>query len=53
MDVQETIKCLYILLDNVVLDEQDSKSTKINDVRPDSFDWVIREAIYYLESLND
>lgn len=53
MDINETIKCLQILLDCVVLNKGNPNFTLLDDVKPSSFDWVIKEAIYHLESIDD
>lgn len=53
MDVQEVIECLHILLDCVILDKGDPKFTLLQDVKPSSFDWVIKEAITLLENIDD
>lgn len=53
MDINETIKCLRLILDCVVMDKRDSYFTILNDIKPESFDWVIKEAIYHLESIDD
>lgn len=50
MTTTEIICCLQELRKNVVVDSCiNSKITIINDVRPDSFDWVLNEAIQALE----
>lgn len=50
MNTTEIICCLQELRKNAVVDGCVSpKITIINDVKPDSFDWVISEAIQALE----
>lgn len=53
MDVQETIDCLQLLLDSVILKDNDPKFTILNNVKPSSFEFVIKEAIYHLEPIED
>lgn len=53
MKAHETIECLKLLLDSVVLDKGDPKFTILNDVKPSSFKWVIQEAMYYLYKFDD
>lgn len=53
MDVHETIECLQLLLDSIVLDKGDPKITVLQDVKPSSFDFVIHEALYYLYKFDD
>jgi hypothetical protein len=53
MDVQETIDCLQLLLDSVILKDNDPKFTILNNVKPSSFEFVIKESIYHLESIED
>ena len=53
MDPQETIECLKILLDSVILKDGNPKFTILNDVKPSSFEFVLYEAIYHLESIDD
>jgi hypothetical protein len=48
MDVQETIDCLQLLLDSVILKDNDPKFTILNNVKPSSFCWVIDEAMTIL-----
>lgn len=52
MNVNETIECLKLLLDSAVLDKGDPKFTMLNDVKPSSFEFVLHEAIYHLESID-
>ena len=50
MTTTEIICCLQELRKNAVVDGCiNPKITIINDVRPDSFDWVLNEAIQALE----
>lgn len=53
MDPQETIECLKILLDSVVLDKGDPMFTILNDVKPSSFEFVLQEAITILENTDN
>ena len=50
MTTTEIICCLQELRKNAVVDGcTNPKITIINDVKPDSFDWVLNEAIQALE----
>lgn len=50
MTTTEIICCLQEIRKNIASAEGiNPKITIINDVRPDSFDWVLEEAIHELE----
>lgn len=53
MDPQETIECLKILLDSVVLDKGNPMFTILNEIKPSSFKFVLQEAMYHLEQIDD
>ena len=53
MNKQQTVECLKLLLDSVVLDKGNPKFTILNDVKPSSFEFVLYEAIYHLEKIDD
>lgn len=53
MDPQETIECLKILLDSVVLDKGNPMFTILNEIKPSSFKFVLQEAITLLENIDD
>ena len=52
MEVNEIIKCLKLLRSSVVLTKDNPYCTKLADVQPSSFDWVIKEAITALEDID-
>ena len=52
MNKQQTVECLKLLLDSVILKDGNPKFTILNDVKPSSFEFVLYEAIYHLESAN-
>lgn len=45
MNNNEIIECLEILLENIEGVANEENATVIKDCKPDSFEWVIREAI--------
>lgn len=53
MDVHETVECLKLLLDSVILKDNDPKFTILNNIKPSSFEFVIKEVIYHLEPTED
>lgn len=53
MNAHETIECLKLLLDSIILDKGNPKFTLLQDVKPSSFEWVIHEAMYYLYKFDD
>ena len=52
MDAHEVSECLQLLLDSVILKDNDPKFTILNNVKPSSFEFVLHEAIYWLESID-
>lgn len=53
MDPHETVECLKLLLDSVILNEGDLNFTLLQKIKPSSFEFVLHEAIYHLESIDD
>ena len=52
MEINEIIKCLKLLRSSVVLTKDNQYFTKLADVKPSSFDWVIKETITALENID-
>lgn len=52
MEVNEIVKCLKLLYSSVVLVKGDPYFTMLEDVKPSSFNWVIKEAITVLENID-
>lgn len=53
MEVNEIIKCLKLIHNSVVLTKGNPYFTVLEDVKPSSFNWVIKEAITALENIDE